>query len=325
MADIDQSQATETDKGPAADEGGFSEAFAERASPEAKPGDAGGADATASAEGGQSATADQPEAATEVAADAGSGKAPAFDPFAGFTPEQKAHWDKVQASERSNRGRVGALTKKLNGLTQQGTQPPPAASDTGDSREGVDEGAATAAGTTGEAQTASDIDKRLGEAVEEYGDIIGPLHEVVTDLRKQIATLEASPKRHEVTVEDAEAMAEAYDKLAEAHSDYQEIASSPGFSTWLGGQPKSVQNLANSYDPQEVSLALTLFKAESKVSSEATTEESEGKGGTATGDKRERQLDGLRNPTSRGAPAAAGVPNEFGSAFKARAEKHKAA
>jgi hypothetical protein len=317
MADNEQSQAAEPDKVEDTSEGGFSEAFAERATPPGQTREAPAAaevvETPAATDGEPAEQAGSTEAPPQGAADEGSGtKAPAFDPFAGLSPEQNAHFAKLQASERSNRGRVGALTKKLNGLAR--TQEPPAKTE---GQSGGDDGAA-------ETNTAGDIEKRLAAVAEEYGDILGPLPDLVRDLRTEIDGLKASPTRETVSEDDAEAMAEAYDQLEGKHPDYKEIAGSPAFAKWMGAQPEKVQGLVNSYDPQEVSLGLTLYKAEAGILPKPPEGDAGGNGGTATGEKRERQLDGLRQAPNRGA-AATGTPNDFGSAFKARSEQHKPA
>lgn len=324
--DTNNSQAPGSDE-PGAGETGFSEAFAERSkdpSGEKQREAELAAGATPAAEGGDgSATADAPGAASKEAADEGSGtKAPAFDPYAGLTPEQKSHFEaldaervKLQASERSQRGRVGALTKKLNSMT--GTHKPPASEESG-SQARSDEGGE--GGATGD-ETAADIEARLKAVTDEYGDIVGPVAEVVQELRKEVATLKASATRHEID-QDAEALTKAYEALETAHPDYKEVAGDKAFHDWLGGQPKGVVALANSFDPAEVSLALRLYKTESGATSEAPTDEGKGdQGSTATGDKRERQMDALRQAPSRGAPASSGVPNDFKSAFHERSKQ----
>lgn len=323
MTEQQQSKAPETDKETGADEGGFSEAFRERvkapSGDDQKPPEDKAAD-EAAAEGQPADKAGEAEAPAKAAADEGTGtKAEAFDPFAGLTPEQKAHFEKLAASERSQRGRVGALTKKLNQLTDGTPQSPP---------EKKPEGAASGNGDgAGEEKppeaekSATDIEAKLAEVAEEYGDILGPLPDLVKGLRKELDGLKASATRHEVD-QDAEALAEAITALEGKHPDFAQIAEDPKFHTeWLGKQPKSVIELANSNDPQEVSLVLTLFKAESGTLAQASGASEEGKpGSTASGQRRERQLDGLRDAPSRGAPAAAGTPNDFSAAFKQRAK-----
>lgn len=310
-----------TDAGATAEEGaagGFSEAFAERAKhPEggADEGSQAGADDASANTDGSADQAGSETAPPSGAAEDGSGtNAQAFDPFAGLSPEQKAHFEKLAASERSQRGRVGALTKKLNSITTigSGTQKPP---------EGQDgEGGDGTQGGEGEGSQAGTLEGKLKAIAEgEYSDVVGPVAEVVADLRKEIADLKASATRHEVD-QDAAELTEAYAKLEEKHPDYAQVAGSQEFQAWAGKQEPKVLALLNSYDPEEVSLGLQLYKAESKASSTVAGEEGQGgDGSAATGERRQRQLDGLKQPTARGAPAAAGVPNDFRAAFRQRA------
>lgn len=329
MAEETQTNPSAEDNGTAASEaggssqGGFSEAFAERAAPQDSAGKTPdtAADTSAATTEAPADKAGSSEAPSKEAADATSGTA-AADPWAGLTPEQLDRIKKLEQSERSNRGRVGALTKQLNERLG-GTQKPPE-SKTEEHRERSDEGAGgTDTGSTGEGGTQSDIEARLKAVTDEYGDIIGPVAEIVQDLRKEIAGLKASETRKQVD-NDAAQLTEAYGQLEAKHPDYKEIPAKPEFAEWFGKQSAGIQALLNSFDPNEVSLGLQLFKTETaaKTSSADTTGEGKGgDGGTATGDRRERQKEALRQTPDRGAPAAAGTPNDFSSAFKARANK----
>lgn len=320
MAEEQQSEVdTEAQGGGEAEtQGGFSEAFAERANPSAasehNPDDkAAGAEPAAREEPAEQAGSQAP---SEEAASGTSGTAQT-DPWEGLTPEQRERISKLEQSERSNRGRVGALTKQLNERLNGTHQPPKQAAEEQPS-ERNDEGGESDKGE------ASDIEARLKAVRDEYGDIVGPVADVIDELRSEVAGLKASATRHQVDT-DAAALTEAYATLESNHPDYRDIPAKPEFAEWYGKQPKGVQALFNSYDPQEVSLALTFFKTETAAtsSSEASTETDKGgDGGTATGDKRERQLEGLKQPVGRGA-AVSGVPNDFKSGFAARAAQQQ--
>lgn len=296
----------------------FSEAFSERAKPEG--GENGGEGASAATVTTEAATTDEAASAAsdaapsqEAADDTSGTSAPAFDPWAGMTPEQKAHFERLAASERSQRGRVGALTKKLN--AQNGTQQPPTKSE--------DQASQGGEGETQAATDAGGIEQKLKAIADgEYADVVGPVADVIADLRKEIGELKASKTRDAEVDADAAELAEAYTVLEAAHPDYAQIGASAEFNEWVGKQPKKVVDLLNSYDPQEVSLGLTLYKAESKTASDTNGDAEQGNtGGAATDQKRTQQLGGLRQATTRGAPAASGVPNDFKSAFKARANQ----
>jgi len=331
MAD-EHDQTKQPESQPAAEdgEGGFSAAFAERSADPAgqaekqsddEPEEGKSSEEEPAKAGSEEAPAK--EAATEQAT---SGEAKAFDPWAGMTPEQRSYWERKESSERSNRGRVGALTKKLN--TFSNASPAPSAAPKKQEEQGkADEGKSDEE----EAETtASDLDKELQKVVEDYGDVVGPIAEVLKKVRAEIEDLKKAPAIKDEIDSDAEAIAEALGALEKVHPDYQAIASDKNFAAWLADQPQKVIDLANSYDPREVSLTLTLYKTERS----AATAKQSGEGGekegqeadqgkqdsTATDDKRKRQLEGSRQVPGKGQPAAAGVPNDFSSAFKARAE-----
>jgi hypothetical protein len=304
-----EEQKTENADAPAGTEAkvedGFGSAFAERASgtgPEA-------ADKAADSEPADKAGSEAPPAKAADESDT-SGTAKQADPWENMTPEQqRLAYERLQASERSQRGRVGALTKKLTTLTR--TAEPPSKKDTEEQPKAkAEEDTAT---------KAADLDARLEAVADEYGDINGPIIDAIKGIRAEIAELK--PKVDKVDLDsDSEELAKAYAVLEGKHPDYATIGADPAFNEWASTQPEKVKELLVSYDPDEVSLGLSLYKAERKVTQAAAGEGDQGKdGGTATGDRRERQLDGSRQVTHRGAPAATGVPDEFGAAFKARA------
>lgn len=307
MAHIDDDDAPATASGEGDESNGdFSAAFAERVTDREADAREPLADEKSSTEQEPASARSEPAQGDEPPAGDNRSDPPAsaFDPFAGLTPEQKAHFERLQALERSQRGRVGALTKKLQAAQTAPAAPAPA------------EGLVPA--KEGDEAGASDLEARFKSSVEEYNDVVGPVAEMVEALKAEIATLKASPQREQaVSDADAEVMAQAYDTLAQDHPDYQYIAALPQFQQWAEAKPDSVKGLVNSFDPAEVSLALTLFKAEAGLAGAAGGQSGQ-LGSTAASDKRQRQLEGSRDTRSRGAPAVAGVPNDFSAAFHAR-------
>ncbi len=304
MADVlDQQQAPEA---PANGETDFSAAFLERARPaESKDGDEPSAK--------EPAEARSDEAPAEAAAEGSdSGEAKAFDPWTGLTPEQKSYFERVQNSERSQRGRVGALTKKLNTIEAPRAAQAPQAKPEGEQA------------TEGDGDDVSDLDKRLQSVTDEYGDVVGPIVEALKEVRGQIDKIgKTATTKAEVDADAAEITA-SLGLLEKVHPDLKDHGPGSDFDKWLTEQPEKVIGLANSYDPREVSLALTLFKTERSAAIASQTGEGGDKGqqgSTATVDKRARQLEGSRAVTNRGAPVAAQVPNEFSAAWKARAQQ----
>lgn len=315
----DQQQQAPTEAPAEQVEDGFGAAFAERAKEVSgtqtdgnEPSDKAPAEA-----GAEQAPAE------EAATNATEGGAEKPDPLAELTPEQlrqryqelEAERDRLRTSERSQRGRVGALTRKLNTLTI-GTPAPTAAPKQKEGEEAP-------------ASTEGDLDPELQKAIDEYPDVVGP---VVANQKKLEATLaevrgridqidKVATTRDEVEADAAE-LSIALISLEVLHPDYAEYnPQNESFTAWLGDQPQKVVELANSYDPREVSLALTLYKTERSAALAKSSEGGEpGKQDTsATDEKRARQMEGNRQVPNRGAPVAAGVPNEFSAAWKARA------
>lgn len=287
----------------------FGEAFGERAAPEAKPEDE-EAEANSSAQG-EPAEAGSDEAPAGAAAETEtSGEAKPFDPWEGLTPEQKAHFQRLDASDRSQRGRVAALTRKLNTTAAAAPKAP------------AKQQEQQAPEVEGEVD-ASDLDKELASVMEDYGDVVGPLAKVLKKVQAQVDSLAESKKADASVEQDAEELADAYRVLGENHPDYREIGQDPKFAEWIAKQSAKVQSFATSYDPEEVSLTLTMFKAERSLAAQqqpAAGEDSGTQGSTATGDKRKRQIEGSRQVPARGQPAAGGTPNDFGAAFDARSK-----
>ena len=279
-----------------AEENAFADAFTARTVGEEVE-----AEKTPTEEEGKPADAEPASVAAteEVAAKGGSN----FDPFAGMTPEQKSHWEKVQHSDQSQRGRVAALTRKM----QQGTaQPAPAPA-----------AKTEPAADTGKANEGDDLDAKMKAAAEEYPDAVGPFVEIITAMKSQIADLSKTVQPIADDRSEAE-LTEAYEVLARAHPDYAQIAADPSWAGWIEDQPEEIQRLANSYDPAHVSKTIDLFKLERSQATAAPAVD------TATEEKRKRQVEGLKDVKTTGAPSASGVPNDFNAGFAARAKAQPA-
>lgn len=303
------------------DEDGFDAAFTERASGQD------GEDAIETqTDGDEPSTNDEPApvARSEEAPadDAATDKpnndgATAFDPWAGMSPEQIAHFKSMENSERSNRGRVSALTKKLNSAPKAAAPAPEPSKEETASAPNKE----TATPAEGE-ETASELDARLQEAVSEYGDVLGPVADILKDVRSKVDALETDKTTKEEVDAEAEEMTAALGKLETAHPDYQQVAKDNSFLAWLADQSPKVGELANSYDPEEVSLTLTLYKTERAAALAVQSANEEGDLKANANKKRARQLEGNRQVTTRNAPAATSTPDDFDAAFAARAKKH---
>jgi hypothetical protein len=248
--------------------------------------------------------------------------------YAGLSPEIRQRVERLETSERSQRGRVGALTKKLQRLSSAS----PAAVATGDRPAGesgasskeAEGGSGGDIGAVKAGDRAAALEEKLSGVVKDFPEL-AVLQEVVADVRREIDSIKATAEKVETDL-DAKEMTAAYQTLEQAHPDYAALAADKDFLGWVGDQPDSVIALANSWNPREVSLVFTLFKAERQAAQAGTS----GDGGNAddggansndaTDARRKRQLEGSRDAAGRGASAAAGVPDDFRAAFAARSK-----
>lgn len=249
--------------------------------------------------------------AAEASKEASAAQSPgSFDPWAGMSPEQRSHWERVQHSEQSQRGRVAALTRKATAAPPQAPAAEPHKQPEGN-------------GNTSKEDSVSKAEERFNRIkaqAEEYPDVIGAIPEVLSDLKAQLDEIGNAIKPMRES-QDAQQHTQAYVELEAKHPDFRNFIGNNQFAAWVEGQPDGIQKLVNSYDPSEVSSVLTLYKLEQSATSQQSAADQGGGQKSATEAKRERQLDGSKAVSSRGAPAATGIPDDFGASFKARTEQ----
>lgn len=288
MADITGSEPNPAGGMPPEQESGFGDAFAERAGGTNEP------------------EAGEPAAKEEVAAaNAEEAKEPAdndqgkkeFDPWDGLSEQQKAHFETLRHSESTYRGRASALQRQIN--EARAAQPAPK-----DQAKDAEDGKPSRA-------------ERLKQAAEEYPDAVGPLVEAIADLTER---MEASqPKAPQQGAEpEPEVLEREYQALEAKHPDYRQIGSDPSYANWVGTKSEAIKALATSYSADDVASVITLFKAERQASQATPAHAAQ----TDTqAQKRQRQLEGSRAVTSRGAPASSGPSaDDFNAAFNAKAK-----
>lgn len=302
MANEGQSQQPDPNINPAAgDDDGFEAAFDQRSNADEGTGEDNGKDA-----GQEPATEPDPNAGTP-SQDGKPAQEPVdnFDPYNGLTPAQAEHFRKLEQSERSQRGRVGALTNKLNRYTAAGSQPQQQVQAPQNQSEAA-------------APSMEELMAEVSKAAEEYPDAVGPLKAVVEQIGQQVRSLseQVSPMTER---EQQETLNAAYDTLAQDHPDFATISQNPQFLQWFNEQPDGIKAMAGSMDPKEVSLALTVFKAEAGIAMPVSQEPARNDAEARRG----RQLDGARDISSRGAPVSSGTPNDFDAAFDSRAKRYK--
>lgn len=305
----DEALSKQPEDTPAAEDTGFSEAFAagaagerpkpEESEPSDSPTDEGAAKAPSEEQAGQD-DGDKPD---PKPADAEEERK--FDPFAGLSPEQLEHFKRLEQSDRSQRGRVSALTLKLREAATSMSPKPKTAED-----------------AEAQAKELEELEQEVAKAAEEYPEAAGPL---AKKLQRVMDRVDAVAAKVDPIIENQSKaeLAAAYEVLAEAHPDYAEVAKSNEFLEWAEVQSPAVQALVTSIDPDDVSTALTKFKAATGKTTQQPPESKDEGGGKSEQDaKRERQLDGARDVPAKGPGAAAGTPNDFSAAFQERASRY---
>jgi len=320
MAEEQQQQAPDTEAPAAEDE--FAKSFSARAAemrgqqpaePDEKSGsdtqegaDAPSDDKAGEAEAEGEAKDAKPDSEAEPAKPAEKAKEP--DLWEGLTPEQEAYFRRVAQSERSQRGRVGALTKQLQSNRAAPKEPQKTeAKDQADAKDSIE-----------------NLEAEVKKAAEDYPEAAGPLAKMIEQVKRQVDEVASTVKPIADQRTEAE-LTRAYETLGEKHPDYMDFIEGDKrekLVDWVQTQRPGIQRLLGSHDPEDVSLGLTLFKAETGTEQQPAEEDPKSEK-TETDAKRKRQLEGSKDTPDKGVPAASGAPDDFGAAFKARSEELK--
>ena len=218
------------------------------------------------------------------------------DPLAGLNEAQRKRFEELQrrAAEaehaaKSQIGRVSALTRKLHELGNAKQQDPKQEDATplpGDPEWESFKADFPEMSTAVEKRLAA-MEKALAERV---GQVAQPIQQMQREqyLRNQFAALEA------------------------AHPDYQTVAASDGFRSWLATQPPQVQQLIGSEDASEASWLLSTYKA---LTGQARQGQSDV---TALREKRKAQLQQSAGVPAKGStnPSVGGAPDDYEAAFQ---------
>lgn len=219
--------------------------------------------------------------------DAGTGDAPTPQTI----EELRAQNERLEHALKSEKGRTAAGQRKLADLQRQIS-------------------AAEAKGTRSKDEEArlSERRKKLEDAQDEYGDVIGPLVETVTELEARIGELTAreandlSAKRQEL----ADTIEAERSALADEHPDWLEtvVKHRKTFDDWADDQPRRIRdiveaNRAEIFDGKATAYVVGLFK---QYLLEADGLDPETAGGSDPDPstnrlqaRRERQLSGARS------------------------------
>jgi len=240
------------------------------------------------------------------------------DPWETATEEQRAAYDAAQAqikkleqSDRSQRGRLAGMQRRINEIGGHIAPHKPAA-------------ASAAAGDEG--KTGDDKDFLASDDWKsfqgEYPEVAKPMLNLVSDLRGEITLLR---KEQDAIGADRhlDATNEQTEILEEEYPDWEEVMADEGLLPWLDSQPRHIQeaairNAEEIVDAAEAADVVGRFKAtrsaqEDDGSSTGTLDaENTGKGDGTTrlAGKRKRQLEAASTTRTGGPGAAHGIPED---------------
>lgn len=230
------------------------------------------------------------------------------DPWANATPEQKAahvadvaQISKLEQSDRSQRGRIGALQRRINE-----SQPTKAA---------IDQAAEEAAG---KAPT-----DRWKEFEGEYPEVAGPAGERISGVENTVSEVIETVAELKAAMRDVD-LDEQKTLLTEAHDDWEDVIAAPEFYAWLDDQPRHMQEAAvrngkDIVDAAEAADVIGRYKASRDAQAEevdptpdadAEISAENAEPGTTLSDKRQRQLAAAASTPAGGPSVATGIPED---------------
>lgn len=237
--------------------------------------------------------------------------------------ELQTRLDRLQQSEASQRGRVGALQRQINEFRRQqsapqqsGQQPatPPTDTTQGDAEQQGDQKQAIAEEHGSEDWSAfqqdfPDIAKALNARFEQLGRIEERVNQRISSVEQSVQPMQE--QAHQQYLADQTRALEA------RHSDWQQVVNAPAFQEWLQQQPQWMQSQMESDNADDASALLDFYKATSQQAGSddrATAEQAER-------EKRTQRLAQSQTPQRRGVGPRQAVPDEFEAAFNYYAKK----
>lgn len=163
--------------------------------------------------------------------------------------------------------------------------------------------------------------QRMAQLREEYGEVAGPLLDMVDALKGNVDQLRAPV----AVIEQEQQLAQYHnqvDALATKHPDWQTAFSNEAFPAWLEQQPAlirtAIERNANTIvDGEEAALVLDLFKRDigAGQTPPPPTPQKDQQDQNRLSDRRQKQLEAGRDAAIRGGQAAtAGVPDDYEAA-----------
>lgn len=290
------------------------------------PADDAAADGEGDPDQGSKAAEDQPGSDGSQAEEAGkkdqaAGSQPpaqkqSDDIWANAPPELREAFERERADWNhrlsSTQGRLSVADRELARLRREAGTPP-----SGQSHSEI--------GGSQQQQADNPFESEQIKALrEEYGEVAGPILDLLEDQNRKLAALEAPVAAVSQQQQEAERTSEI-STFTTAHPDWERYVSDERYPQWLSQQPKAVQEAAaravNVEDGHEAAWLLTQFKASIGVTSSAppASQQNGGNGNRqpAPDPKRARQLAAGRDGGASAPPVQSGVPDDFDGAFDA--------
>lgn len=296
----DDEDGTQTQQGEGDDTAEFSGAWdeqdaAERGQPEETPGrtdeagegeDRGGDEAEQGPEGTSSDAS---------AADQASGEEVSDDPWANADPRLRELYEQAEARARSSAGRAGQLAKELKEIRAAV----------------VDQRDASNATAKGEEST--DEEERFQQLREEYPELAAPIIDRMVKMEtefRELKTATTAKAEADANADLDSILAEQPKLLADRHSDWQQVVTSPEFVAWRSDPSIEPfvrriileENAEQIVNAAECALVLDLFKAGREEGQEAVKELDQ---------RRAKQLQAGSMPTTRTPAVTRDQPESF--------------
>lgn len=221
----------------------------------------------------------------------------------------RARLEQLEHSERSQRGRVGALSRQLQErdriiaeLKSRQAAPQPQGK-AGESQEVTDQKQAIADEYGADDWKAfeedfPDIAKALNSRFEQMSRMEERINARLEEVNGAIQPIQQ--QAHE------QHLAGQFAALEARHKDWREVVSAPAFQQWLEQQPEWMQKQVESENADDASALLDIYKG---------LHASPGESRNDTREQRNNRLAQAQTVSRRGAPRPSGAPDDFEGAF----------
>jgi len=237
--------------------------------------------------------------------------------------ELQAQLERLQQSEASQRGRVGALQRQINEFKRQQQAP---------QSSGQPSASQSTQQPAGQSQQERDQKQAIAEEAgsedweafkQDFPDIANALDARFAELSRleervnqRISSVEQSVQPMQEQAHQ-QYLADQMRALEARHSDWQEVVNAPAFQEWLQQQPQWVQDQMESDNADDASALLDFYKATSQQAGSDDRAAAQ----QAEREKRNQRLANAQTPTRRGPAQRQAVPDEFEAAFNHYAKK----